>query len=114
MGEPQSFSSESAPEGRMQGVNQPPAGGMPGAPGMPRAVPPPPPIVQYSVAVNGQTAGPFTMEQLAQMAQAGQLNQQSMVWKQGMAAWAAAGTVQELAPVFTPAAPPPPPPPPVS
>jgi membrane protease subunit (stomatin/prohibitin family) len=109
VGEPQSFSSESAPEGRMQGMNQPPAAGMPGAPG---TVPPPPPIVQYNVAVNGQTTGPFAMEQLAQMTQAGQLNQQSMVWKQGMAGWAAAGTVQELAPLFAPAAPPPPPPPP--
>jgi len=88
----------------MQGMNQPPAGGMPGA------MPPPPPIAQYNVAVNGQTTGPFTMEQLAQMAQSGQLTDKSMVWKTGMAEWAAAGAVQELTPLFAPIPPPPPPP----
>jgi hypothetical protein len=86
----------------MQGMNQP-AGGPPGM------TPPPSPVIQYNVAVNGQTTGPFGMDQLAQMVLSGQLNPQSMVWKQGMAQWAAAGTVQELAPIFA-AAPPPPPP----
>ncbi|MDR2068437.1 MAG: SPFH domain-containing protein, partial [Spirochaetaceae bacterium] len=86
----------------MQGMNQAPQGGLPGAP-------PPPPVIQYSVAVNGQTTGPFTMEQLAGMTQSGQLTPQSQVWKAGMAAWAAAGTVQELAPLFLNQTPPPPP-----
>jgi hypothetical protein len=90
----------------MQGINQPPAGG---APGM---APPPLPVVQYSVAANGQTTGPFGMQSLAQMAQGGQLTPQSQVWKQGMAGWAAAETVQELAQLFASASPPPPPPPP--
>jgi membrane protease subunit (stomatin/prohibitin family) len=89
----------------MQGVNQP-AGGPPSAPGM---APPPPPVVQYNVAVGGQTTGPFDLAALAQMAQSGQLTPQSMVWKQGMAGWVAAGTVQELAAVFAQSAPPPPP-----
>ena len=71
--------------------------------------PPPPPVVQYNVAVNGQTSGPFTLEQLTQMAAQGQFTAQSQVWKQGMAGWAAAGTVAELGSVFA-AAPPPPPP----
>jgi hypothetical protein len=95
--------------GMMGNMMSPLAGGTPGAPAVPGVVPPPPPTIQYSVAVNGQTTGPFAMEQLAQMAQSGQLNRQSMVWKQGMAAWVAAGTVQELAPLFAPAPPPPPP-----
>jgi membrane protease subunit (stomatin/prohibitin family) len=86
----------------MQGMNQPPQGGLPG-------VPPPPPNVQYNIAVNGQTTGPFTMEQLAQMAQSGQLTDKSMVWKAGMANWAVAGAVQELAPLFSNRMPPPPP-----
>jgi membrane protease subunit (stomatin/prohibitin family) len=86
----------------MQGVQQPP-----GTPGM---TPPPPPVVQYNVAVNGQTTGPFTLDQLRQMAVQGQFTPQSQVWKQGMSGWAAAGTVQELAGCFA-AAPPPPPPP---
>jgi len=95
----------------MQGMQQQP--GMPGSPipgalGMPGMAPPPPPTVQYSVAVNGQTAGPFDMNTLAQMVQTGQLTAQSQVWKQGMAGWAAAGTVQELSGLFA-ATPPPPP-----
>jgi hypothetical protein len=89
----------------MGGLNQPPAAGMP-------VMPPPPPNVQYSVAVNGQTTGPFAMAQLVQMVQTGQLTDKSMVWKAGMAAWAAAGTVQELASLFAAQMPPPPPPPP--
>ena len=71
---------------------------------------PPPPLSQYSVAVNGQTTGPYNVRQLSQMAANGQFTAQSMVWKQGMEAWTAAGSVQELAQLFTPAAPPPPPP----
>jgi membrane protease subunit (stomatin/prohibitin family) len=88
----------------MQGMNPPPAG-------MPGMAPPPPPIVQYNVAVNGQTTGPFDMNTLAHMAQSGQFTPQSQVWKQGMSGWAAAGTVQELAQLFASSAPPPPPPP---
>jgi membrane protease subunit (stomatin/prohibitin family) len=85
------------------GMNQPlaPAGGTP-------VGPPPPPVVAYNVAVNGQSTGPFDMNALAQMAQNGQLTPQSQIWKQGMSGWAAAGTVQELAPVFAQSAPPPP------
>jgi hypothetical protein len=86
----------------MQGVNQPPQGGA----GVPR----PPPNIQYNFAVNGQATGPFTMDQLVQMAQSGRLTDTSMVWKAGMTAWAAAGTVQELAPLFLNQTPPPPPP----
>jgi len=97
----------------MQGVNQPPpVPGMQAPPPAPGAPPPPPAAVQYSVAVNGQTMGPYDMNTLAQMAQSGQLTAQSQVWKQGMAGWAAAGTVQELAALFASSAPPPPPPPP--
>jgi hypothetical protein len=91
----------------MQDMQQP---GMPGAPPAPGMAPPPPPLVQYSVAVNGQTTGPFTLDQLALMAAGGQFTPRSMVWKQGMSAWTAAGSMAELAPVFN-AAPPPPPPP---
>jgi hypothetical protein len=50
------------------------------------------------------------MQRLAQMAQGGQLTPQSQVWKQGMAGWSAAGTVEELVALFASASPPPPPP----
>jgi membrane protease subunit (stomatin/prohibitin family) len=71
--------------------------------------PPPPPTIAYSVSVNGQTAGPFNLQQLQQMVQNGQLTPNTHVWKQGMAAWEIAGNVQELSNLFG-AVPPPPPP----
>ena len=76
--------------------------------------PPPIPNVQYHIAVNGVQAGPFNMQQLAQMVQSGQLTQQTYVWKQGMTNWELASNVPELASLFAPPAPgsmPPPPPP---
>jgi SPFH domain-Band 7 family/GYF domain 2 len=73
-------------------------------------IPPPPPTIAYNVSVNGQTAGPFNLQQLQQMVQNGQLTQNTHVWKQGMADWEIAGNVQELANLFG-AVPPPPPPP---
>ena len=72
--------------------------------------PPPPPTISYSVSVNGQTAGPFNLEQLQQMVQNGQLTENTHVWKQGMAAWEIAANVEELVNLFG-AVPPPPPPP---
>jgi membrane protease subunit (stomatin/prohibitin family) len=72
--------------------------------------PPPPPTIAYSVSVNGQTAGPFHLQQLQQMVQNGQLTPNTHVWKQGMSAWELAENVQELAILFG-AVPPPPPPP---
>jgi hypothetical protein len=71
--------------------------------------PPPPPQIQYSVSVNGQTAGPFNWQQLQQMILNGQLTKNTHVWKQGMAAWELASNVQELSSLFG-AVPPPPPP----
>ena len=71
--------------------------------------PPPMPNVQYHISVNGQQSGPFGMQQLQQMAQAGQLTKDTYVWKQGMAQWDLAGNVQELSSLFAPACPPPPP-----
>ncbi|MFZ5553255.1 MAG: SPFH domain-containing protein [Bacteroidota bacterium] len=78
------------------------------------APPPVPGQIKFFVVVNGQQAGPFEMAQMQQSIQAGQLKKEMMVWKEGMAAWAQAGTVPELAALFN-ATPPPitPPPPPV-
>lgn len=64
--------------------------------------PPPMPTTQYYVGVNGQQAGPFTVPQLTQLVQNGQLTPQSLVWKQGMAGWEQAGSVAELASLFAP------------
>lgn len=83
-------------------LNQNSLGGapqMPGMNGMPQ-MPQQQPVVQYMVGVNGQQAGPFNWQQLQQLVQQGQLTQQTYVWKQGMAQWASAGQVSELAPLF--------------
>lgn len=74
--------------------------------------PPPAPTSQYYVAVNGQQSGPYSVAQLQQYAAAGQFTPQSMVWKQGMAAWDMASNVAELAAIFAPATSPVPPVPP--
>jgi membrane protease subunit (stomatin/prohibitin family) len=68
--------------------------------------PPPPPIVNYFVAVNGAQTGPFTMQQLQAMSSSGQFNRQSQVWKQGMAGWLAADTQTELSALFNSVPPP--------
>lgn len=75
----------------------------------PGAVPPPIPVVAYHVAVNGQATGPFDISVLAQMATAGQLTADSLVWKNGMAQWAKAGTVDDLKNLFANVMPPIPP-----
>lgn len=76
----------------------------------PLASPPPPPQLQYSIAINGKTTGPFNWPQLQEMVQNGQLSKTSNVWKQGMTNWDTAGNVQELAPLFEMVPPPPAPP----
>lgn len=84
----------------MGGINQQTA---------PGAVPPPIPAAAYHVAVNGQATGPFDISVLARMATVGQLTTDSLVWKNGMAQWAKAGTVDELKNIFANVMPPIPP-----
>ncbi|WP_291910409.1 SPFH domain-containing protein [Chitinophaga sp. CB10] len=99
--------------GQMGNVFQPnqfnPVSGQTGAAGAPGAgaVPPPlPTAISFYVALNGQQAGPFDQAQLQQLAASGQFNGNSLVWKAGMAAWAAASSVPELAPVLATVPPP--------
>jgi membrane protease subunit (stomatin/prohibitin family) len=73
--------------------------------------PPPPPTIAYSVSINGQTAGPFNLQQLQQMVMNSQLQTNTFVWKQGMPNWVEAGQVMELQSLFNSIPPPPPPPP---
>lgn len=82
----------------MSGINQPVG-----------AVPPPVPTVAYHVAVNGQATGPFDLNTLSQMITSGQFTAESLVWKNGMSAWAKANTVDELKGLFANAMPPIPP-----
>lgn len=61
-------------------------------------VPPPPlpTVAGFYVAVNGAQAGPFDAAGLAGLAREGKLGRDTLVWRQGMAGWAAAGTVTDL------------------
>lgn len=78
------------------------------------APPPPPQASSWYLSMGGQQVGPLPAGNLASYLQNGQLTAETMVWKQGMAGWAAAGSVSELASLFTAppqsAAPPTPPP----
>ncbi len=72
-----------------------------------QAAPPPIPGQEpYFVAVNGQQQGPFTPNILQQMANSGQINKETLVWKQGMSGWVAAGTVPTLVDIFSNTPPP--------
>lgn len=84
----------------MGGINQQTTSG---------AVPPPIPVVAYHVAINGQAAGPFDLSALTQMVSSGQFTVDSLVWKNGMAQWAKAGTMDDLKGLFANAMPPIPP-----
>lgn len=68
--------------------------------------PPPIPGSRFFVAVNGQQTGPFDMNSLQTKINSGEITAQTMLWKQGMAAWAAAGQIADFNGKF---APPPPP-----
>ena len=74
----------------------------------PAAAPPPLPGQSlYHVEVNGQSTGPYNMQQLQAGVANGQVTAATLVWTNGMAQWAQAGSVPALAPLF--ATPPPPP-----
>ena len=82
----------------MHGVNQP------------QQSPPPPPVSVFMIYADGKQNGPFNLQQLQAMVQNSQINKDTYVWKQGMADWAAAGTIAELASILGSITPPPPPP----
>lgn len=67
--------------------------------------PPAMPQSMYFVNINNQQAGPFSVQQLMQMAASGQITAQNYVWKQGMPQWVHAGQVTELQSIFAPAMP---------
>ncbi|MCX7016358.1 MAG: DUF4339 domain-containing protein [Candidatus Sumerlaeota bacterium] len=72
-----------------------PAPGPPSPPSPPAPAPPQSPK-EWFVHMNGQQSGPYTREELAAMAQTGQIAPNAMVWKQSMASWAPMNTVAEL------------------
>lgn len=73
----------------------PPARG-PGGP------PPLPTAPSFYLGLNGQQAGPFDLNTLGQMGRSGQITRDTLVWRDGMAQWSAAGSVAELSTLFGP------------
>jgi len=59
-----------------------------------------PNLTGYFVAVDGQLTGPHDMAGLTELVNRGRLNRDTLVWREGMPAWATAETVEELAPLF--------------
>ncbi|HUL97011.1 MAG TPA: SPFH domain-containing protein [Usitatibacter sp.] len=71
------------------------------------AAPPPiPGAVLYHVAQGQSQTGPFDLAALQQQVNAGQVNRNTLVWKAGMAQWAKAGELPDLAPLFSNVPPP--------
>lgn len=76
-------------------------GGMQGATNpISQQTPPPLTTMSYFVAENGQQTGPFMPDVVKQMISQGRITRETLVWRQGMAAWEQAAMVSELAPLF--------------
>jgi membrane protease subunit (stomatin/prohibitin family) len=66
------------------------------------------PTVPFFLALNGKQAGPFEFMLLRSKVMTGELKPETLVWRQGMATWAAAKDVPELTSVLASGSPPPP------
>ena len=67
-----------------------------GQPQQATAPPPMPTQVVYHYAVNGQQLGPVTFDKLKELFASRTINRDSLIWKQGMANWAALKDIEEL------------------
>ena len=66
----------------------------------PQTTPPPIPTLNYYIAVNGQPEGPYGIDKLSEMKKDGLLTAESLVWKEGMDNWQAAGDNDDLKSLF--------------
>ena len=71
-------------------------------------MPPPPPVTNYFIYVNGQQSGPHTINELSSLALEGKVNCNSHVWKQGMSNWETIKNMPELVSIINMTPPPPP------
>jgi membrane protease subunit (stomatin/prohibitin family) len=62
--------------------------------------PPPLPSTAYHIAIDGKSDGPHSLTDIGAMVASKAITKDTVVWKKGMAGWAAAGTVAELAGFF--------------
>jgi hypothetical protein len=58
--------------------------------------------IEYSVAVDGKTLGPYKWDALQKLVWEGKLTLKTSVWKLGMDNWVECGTIAELKALFTP------------
>ena len=58
---------------------------------------------------NGAQTGPATTDEIKSLITSGAIKADTMIWREGLASWAAANTQPDFAGVVPPAAPPPPP-----
>lgn len=65
-------------------------------PFIPTSVPPQIPITEYFVVINNRQVGPLHLQDIKRMLQDGQVNHQTLIWKQGMSDWGIIGNLQEL------------------
>ena len=90
-------------------VQSPNCGSVPPPPPGSGVTPPPfmpvEPQIQLFLYVGGQQYGPYNWQMCKQFASTGQLTPQTMVWEQGMTAWAPAGQVAKLQSLFAPVPP---------
>jgi len=78
----------------------------------PAATPAPPPIPTaqtYHFALGGAAAGPFTLTQIKEKIRRGEIDLNTLTWREGMSGWEAAGRLSELESLFVSAPPPLPP-----
>ncbi|KAB2849138.1 MAG: DUF4339 domain-containing protein, partial [Hyphomicrobiaceae bacterium] len=54
----------------------------------------------FYVVIGGKSEGPFTLAALSAEVAQGRINDQTLVWKDGMANWQPASTVAEVASIF--------------
>ncbi len=81
----------------------------------PGAIASPPPVpgaAAWHIAANGQSQGPFTIQQMLEAIAGGTVTRETHVWCTGMTDWQPAGQAAQLAGAFAAQTPPPPPPPP--
>ncbi|MCC8426096.1 SPFH domain-containing protein [Mucilaginibacter sp. UR6-11] len=63
----------------------------------------PPPItsdIEYHIVKDGKSDGPHSLSELRTMIAGNLVNRETMIWTKGMATWAVAGSVDDLAAIF--------------
>lgn len=69
----------------------------------------PPPIPQqsaYYIAIDGNPSGPFDVSTVVSYVNSGQVNKDTLVWKQGLSTWTALGSISEFSYLFASCPPP--------